>query len=245
MENNYFETLNKINVSDKTEKKNGLTYLSWAWAWGEIKKLYPDTTYKVYEREDGRIYWDDGRTAWVKVSVSCNGIEHIEYLPIMDNRNKSIPVENIDSFQVNTSIQRALTKAIGRHGLGLYIYAGEDLPEDTETPKTEQVKVEKPKPVVETTKTLDKEEKNLGINNPASQKQRDMIVDLCSRKNIAYDTIRRLFGYEPLDPSLDKFTASSIIDYLMKKPAEPKDIKVKEVDVVKIAENDDDEQLPF
>lgn len=241
MENNYFETLNKINVSDKTEKKNGLTYLSWAWAWGEIKKLFPDTTYKVYEREDGRIYWDDGKTAWVKVSVSCNGIEHIEYLPIMDNRNKSIPVENIDSFQVNTSIQRALTKAIGRHGLGLYIYAGEDLPEELNeskpTPKVET------KPVVEN-KPLDKQEKPLGVNNPASQKQRDVIVDLAAKRNVPLDYIRRMFGYEPLDPSLDKFTASNIIDYLMKKQPEPKDIKVKDVDVVKDAENDE-EDLPF
>ena len=243
MENNYFETLNKINVSDKTEKKNGLTYLSWAWAWGEIKKLFPDTTYKVYEREDGRIYWDDGKTAWVKVSVICNGIEHIEYLPIMDNRNKSSPVENIDSFQVNTSIQRALTKAIGRHGLGLYIYAGEDLPEELSENKVAAPKVEQ-KPVVETTKPLDKQEKPLGVNNPASQKQRDVIVDLASRKNVPLDYIRRMFGYEPLDPSLDKFTASNIIDYLMKKQPEPKDIKVKDVDVVKDAENDE-EDLPF
>lgn len=128
---NYFEILNAINVSDKTEKKNGLTYLSWAWAWGEVKKLYPDANYKIYETETGCIYWTDGKTAWVKTGVVINDIEHIEYLPVMDYKNKSIPVDSITSFDVNKAIQRSLTKAVARHGLGLYIYAGEDLPEDT------------------------------------------------------------------------------------------------------------------
>lgn len=127
---NYFEVLNSINVSDKTEKKNGLTYLSWAWAWGEVKKLHPDANYKIYETENGCIYWTDGKTAWVKTGVTINGIEHIEYLPVMDYKNKSILIENITSFDVNKAIQRSLTKAVARHGLGLYIYAGEDLPEE-------------------------------------------------------------------------------------------------------------------
>jgi hypothetical protein len=127
---NYFEELNSINVSDKTEQKNGLTYLSWAWAWGEVKKLYPDANYKIYETETGCIYWTDGKTAWVKTGVTINNIEHIEYLPVMDYKNKSILIENITSFDVNKAIQRSLTKAVARHGLGLYIYAGEDLPED-------------------------------------------------------------------------------------------------------------------
>lgn len=127
---NYFEILNSINVSDKTEQKNGLTYLSWAWAWGEVKKLHPTANYKIYETEEGCIYWTDGKTAWVKTGVTINEIEHIEYLPVMDYKNKSIPVDSITSFDVNKAIQRSLTKAVARHGLGLYIYAGEDLPED-------------------------------------------------------------------------------------------------------------------
>ena len=127
---NYFEVLNSINVSEKTEQKNGLTYLSWAWAWGEVKKIHPDANYKIYETENGCIYWNDGKTAWVKTGVTINNIEHIEYLPVMDYKNKSILVENITSFDVNKAIQRSLTKAVARHGLGLYIYAGEDLPED-------------------------------------------------------------------------------------------------------------------
>lgn len=127
---NYFNTLNKINVSEKTEKKGTLTYLSWAWAWGEVKKLFPDATYTVYENEQGWNYHTDGKTCWVKTGVTVNGIEHIEYLPVMDNRNNPIPLERVNSFDVNKAIQRSVTKAIGRHGLGLYIYAGEDLPEE-------------------------------------------------------------------------------------------------------------------
>jgi len=126
---NYFEVLNSVNVSDKTEKKGNLTYLSWAWAWAELKKIHPEAVYKVYETDTGRIYWDDGRTAWVKVSTTVHGIEHIEYLPVMDMRNASIPVERITSMDANKAIQRALTKSIARHGLGIYIYAGEDMPE--------------------------------------------------------------------------------------------------------------------
>jgi len=125
---NYFEQLNNINVQDKIEKKGNLSYLSWAWAWEQLKIKHPKAQYKVYEREDGVIYWTDNKTAWVKVSVTVDDMEHIEYLPIMDYKNKSIPVGQVSSFNVNTSIQRALTKAIARHGLGLYIYAGEDIP---------------------------------------------------------------------------------------------------------------------
>lgn len=126
---NYFETLNRINVQDKIEKKNGLSYLSWAYAWGELKKLHPTATYTVYENKDGWNYHTDGKTAWVKTGVTVEGIEHIEYLPVMDYRNKSIELDKITSFDVNKTIQRSLTKAVARHGLGLYVYAGEDLPE--------------------------------------------------------------------------------------------------------------------
>lgn len=130
---NYFEVLNGINVNDKIEKKNGLSYLSWAYAWGELKKRFPDSTYKVYETDNGMNYFTDGNTCWVKTGVTVNGIEHIEYLPVMDFKNKSIPFASVTSFDVNKTIQRSLTKAVARHGLGLYIYAGEDLPEETET----------------------------------------------------------------------------------------------------------------
>lgn len=143
---NYFAVLNGVNVGDKTEKKNGLTYLSWAWAWGEVKKLHPDATYTIYENKDGLFYHTDGKTCWVKTGVTVNGIEHIEYLPVMDHRNNSIPLEKVTSFEVNKTIQRSLTKAVARHGLGLYIYAGEDLPEGEEKPKKEEAPKKAPVP---------------------------------------------------------------------------------------------------
>lgn len=129
---NIFETLNAINVSGKTEKKNGLTYLSWAYAWAEVKKLYPDAQYKVYERDTqyGPVnYFTDGKTCWVKVGVTIEGLEHVEMLPVMNFKNQSIPLDKVTSCDVNKGIQRAITKAISRHGLGLYVYAKEDLPE--------------------------------------------------------------------------------------------------------------------
>ena len=136
---NYFVTLNSINVNDKTEKKNGLTYLSWAYAWGEVKKIFPESTYTIYENANGLFYHTDGKTCWVKTGVTVNGIEHIEYLPVMDYRNKSIPVDQVTSFDVNKAIQRSLTKAVARHGLGLCVYAGEDIPEDGKEEASEPV----------------------------------------------------------------------------------------------------------
>ena len=142
MKKSVFATLNSVNCNEHTEQKNGLTYLSWAWAWAEVKKRYPTATYTIYETPEGRPYWDDGRTCWVKTGVTIEGLEHIEYLPVMDYKNNSIPVKKVTSFDMNKAIQRSLTKAAARHGLGLYIYAGEDLPEDdpTEPEKTSDKK---------------------------------------------------------------------------------------------------------
>ena len=143
---NYFEDLNSINVNEKAEKKNGLTYLSWAWAWAELKKRFPRSYYTVYENKDGLFYHTDGFTAWVKTGVTVvfedgSELEHIEYLPVMNYKNQSIPADKITSFDVNTAIQRSLTKAVARHGLGLYIYGGEDLPEGADPPEDPKPKV--------------------------------------------------------------------------------------------------------
>lgn len=138
-----FELLNAINVNGHTEQKNGLTYLSWAWAWAEVKKAYPDANYTIYEDANGRPYHTDGRTCWVKTGVTIEGLEHIEYLPVMDYRNASIPFDKVTSMDVNKAIQRSLTKACARHGLGLYIYAGEDLPEEEKNAKDEDLRDEK------------------------------------------------------------------------------------------------------
>ena len=160
-EKSVFERLNEINVNGHTEKKNGLTYLSWAWAWTEVKKIFPNAFYTIYENTlpNGYVvnYFTDGKTAYVKTGVTIEGLEHIEELPVMDFRNKSILLENLTSFDVNKAIQRSLTKAVARHGLGLYIYAGEDLPESSDD-DVEEVDIDKLFPKRATKKTMPKKE---------------------------------------------------------------------------------------
>ena len=123
----------KINVNDHTEKKNGLTYLSWAWAWAEALKADPNATFKVemFTDREGLVvpYMNLGNSAMVWVSVTIFNKPIVCQLPILDFRNKPIATPN--AFDVNTSIMRCLVKAIAMHGLGLYIYAGEDMPSDT------------------------------------------------------------------------------------------------------------------
>jgi len=115
------------NVNDHLEKKNGLSYLSWAWAWAEALKADADATYKV-EMFDGKCFMDINGTAMVFVTVTMFKKSMTCQLPVMDYRNKAIP--NPDAFAVNTAIMRCMTKALALHGLSLYIYAGEDLPEE-------------------------------------------------------------------------------------------------------------------
>ena len=123
------ENLLALNVNDHTEKKNNLTYLSWAWAWAEALKADPQATFKV-ELFDGKCYMDVNGTGMVWVTVTIFGKPMTCMLPVMDYRNKPIP--NPDAFAVNTAIMRCMTKALSLHGLGLYIYAGEDLPQKPE-----------------------------------------------------------------------------------------------------------------
>lgn len=134
----------KLNVQDHVEKKNGLTYLSWAWAWAEALKADPTATFHVdtFQRADGTTipYMDINGTAMVWVRTTLFSKEMTCMLPVMDHRNK--PIQNPDAFQVNTAIMRCLTKCLAMHGLGLYIYAGEDLPEDDVPPP--KPKAEKP-----------------------------------------------------------------------------------------------------
>jgi hypothetical protein len=123
------EEINKLlstNVNSHTEKKGNLTYLSWAWAWAEALKADEDATYKV-EMFGDKCYMDINGTAMVFVTVTMFRKSVTCQLPVMDFRNKAIL--NPDAFAVNTAIMRCMTKALSLHGLGLYIYAGEDLPE--------------------------------------------------------------------------------------------------------------------
>lgn len=157
---NIFEKLSKINVNDKTENKNGLTYLSWAWAWQEFKKIYPEATYTIKRNEQGLPYiYDENLGYMVFTEVKVGDLVHEMWLPVMDSANKSMKnkpytytvkeykfgkatgntiektVEQATMFDINKTIMRCLTKNLAMFGLGLYIYAGEDLPEESEEDK--------------------------------------------------------------------------------------------------------------
>ena len=117
----------KINVNDHTERKGNLTYLSWAWAWAEVLKIDPKAKWVAHEWNDRPAMFLPDGTAMVKVSLTINDDTKTCVLPVMNNRNQAI--QNPDAFAVNTATMRCMAKAIAMFGLGLYIYAGEDLPE--------------------------------------------------------------------------------------------------------------------
>jgi hypothetical protein len=125
-----FKTLSEINVNEHVEQKGKFSYLSWAWAVSELRKASPTATWEVI-KYDGLPYCETKTGYFVEVAVTVDGITLSQIHPVLDNNNKTIPVPS--AFQINTSIQRCLVKAIALHGLGLYIYAGEDLP-DVESP---------------------------------------------------------------------------------------------------------------
>ena len=142
-----FEEVYKINVNEHTEKKNNLTYLSWAWAWAEFKKAYPDAEYEIKRFENGLPYVYDENTGYmVFTSVTAGDLTYEMWLPVMDGANKAMKkdpytyttkygektIESATMFDVNKTIMRCLVKNLAMFGLGLYIYAGEDLPENNE-----------------------------------------------------------------------------------------------------------------
>ncbi len=146
-----FERLSAINVNEHVEKKDNLTYLSWAWAWSETKRACPDATYKILETE-----YDDALGFMCHTTVTIEGETLEMWLPVMDGKNKSMKkqaytystyrgdkqVEAATTFDINKTIMRCLVKNLAMFGLGIYIYAGEDLPEGEVTKKPE------PKPAV-------------------------------------------------------------------------------------------------
>jgi hypothetical protein len=138
-----FNDLRKVNVNEHIEKKNGLSYLSWAYAVDELLQRDPSATWEYRFGIDAATalpvpFVDIGGTAMVFCTVNAFGVSRTAQLPVIDHRNK--PITNPDAFQINTSMQRCLAKAIALHGLGLYIYAGEDLPDEGDKPEP------KPKP---------------------------------------------------------------------------------------------------
>jgi hypothetical protein len=153
MENKKFEDVLSINVNDKTEKKEGLTYLTWSWAWAEFKKIYPNATYSVKKNENGLPYFnDDNYGIIVFTEVTVDNLTHEMWLPVMNSSNKSMKsrgytyetkngekkVEQATMFDINKTLMRCLVKNLAMFGLGLYIYSGEDLPEESNEQKEEK-----------------------------------------------------------------------------------------------------------
>lgn len=142
-----FENLNAIDVRDKIKDKNGLSYLSWASAWAEVKKEYPQANYEIHrqvmdEFGNTRFWHDDGKSGWVEVSVIINDEKLSEVLAIMDYRNKPISAESITSVDANKSLKRCLVKCCALHGLGLFIFDGEDIPESVLKAETLRAEVD-------------------------------------------------------------------------------------------------------
>ena len=126
-----FDVLNAVNVNDRTEKKGQLTYLSWSWAWQEVKKTFPDATYTYYRDSETNLpfSYKEGVGAFCHTSVTIKEETLEMWLPVMDNRNQSVLKPT--STQINSTLMRCLTKNLAMHGMGLYIYAGEDIPQIT------------------------------------------------------------------------------------------------------------------
>jgi hypothetical protein len=136
--------LSRVDVKDRIEKKNGLSYISWAWAWGTLKDHFPDSWFRKNEAANGIPYFIDMQGyAYVKVTVGLDlsgDYEITETFPVLDHRNK--PIVGPSSFDVNNALQRCLAKCIAYHGLGHYIYAGEDVPQDVIEPPAEARKAQ-------------------------------------------------------------------------------------------------------
>ena len=134
-----FEQLSAVNVNNHTEKKGNFTYLSWTFAVAELRKVDPTATWEVV-RFNGLPFLTTEFGVFVEASVTVQGVTLSQIHPVLDGKNK--PISNPDAFQINTSIQRAIVKAMALHGLGLYIYAGEDLPEaDKEAAEAEKIAI--------------------------------------------------------------------------------------------------------
>ena len=195
--NNPFEILFNVNVNEHTETKDTgkykLTYLSWAWAWAEVKKRFPSASYEII-KFDGLPYIFDDKTGYmVYTTVTIEGITHEMWLPVMDSNNRamldrpyevktkynSITIQPATMFDINKTIMRCLTKNLAMFGLGLYIYAGEDLPQVTEEEVKIPQKKKNPEPQPEPQTTPE----------PPKYPNRKKLVDYCAEKGIDINAV--------------------------------------------------------
>lgn len=199
-----FKTLNEINVNDKTERKNNLTYLSWAWAWAEVKKHYPEANYEILKFGGVPYAFDPNTGYMVYTTVTIDGQTHEMWLPVMDEKNRAmkaepytiktsrgeIEVKAATMFDVNKTIMRCLTKNLAMFGLGLYIYAGEDLPEKEAEEREIAVKQMGQKIVV-------------GAQIKA-------LTDLCQRKGVPLETVYKHYDIKDFSEMTTEMWTSAV-----------------------------------
>ena len=230
-----FEEIYSINVNDKTEKKGNLTYLSWAWAWAEFKKKYPKATYAV-DKFDGTYCTGNEKLGYmVRTEVFADDLSYEMWLPIMDMRNNAIL--NPKMTDVNKTIMRCLTKNLAMFGLGLYIYAGEDLPEDIDEGETKQ----QAKPIAKPTQNAPK--------TPPKTDDKPKTVQTISRAELMQDygitvpekTIIWLEGR--FGKEIGKFTAEETAQAraILDKKKQEKEAEKRKAALERVA----DEELPF
>ena len=201
-----FERLSAINVNEHVEKKDNLTYLSWAWAWSETKRACPDATYKILETE-----YDEALGFMCHTTVTIEGETLGMWLPVMDGKNKSMKkqaytystkygdkqVDAATTFDINKTLMRCLVKNLAMFGLGIYIYAGEDLPEGESVARAESTKKATPKEesdLIELKKDTDnwksvvgyiEKNKAMGIEKIGAQLVRKYKISAALKKEIA------------------------------------------------------------
>jgi hypothetical protein len=195
-----FEKLLQLNVNDNVEKKNGLSYLSWSWAWQNFKKEYPTATYKVRTFENGLPYIYDANTGYmVFTEVTVDDLTHEMWLPVMDGANKAMKsepytyktkyaeksVEAATMFDINKTIMRCLVKNLAMFGLGLYIYAGEDLPEEPPAPKVDNTHI----------KSLHTRLTKKGITDEQKKQYLKMKYNIESSKDLDVNQYKEMMDY--------------------------------------------------
>lgn len=195
-EKSNYEKLASINVNDKIEKKNGLSYLSWAWAVDQLMRADPMASW-VYGEP---IRW--GETVMVFCTVTAFGKPMTAQLPVMDYKNKAIP--NPDAFQVNTAMQRCLAKAIALHGLGLYIYAGEDVPEEDNKISSVKEAAKAAKKVIPEDRQQELQEMAIAAVNYWKQDNPDRMMELVREVE---DNEEKIYFWELLatEPAIRKY----------------------------------------
>ena len=199
-----FEKLLQLNVNDKVEKKEGLSYLTWSFAWQEFKKVYPKATYEIgsFANAEGVFlpYMYDKNTGYmVMTSVTVDDLTHEMWLPVMDSKNKAMKSEPYTyktkyaekevvaatMFDINKTIMRCLVKNLAMFGLGLYIYAGEDLPEEPPAPKVDANHI----------KSLHTKLTNKGISDADKKKYLKMKYNIESSKDLDVNQYKEMMDY--------------------------------------------------